>query len=167
MKQASLFCHTEISQIVVLHAALLVCSESSCWVRVHWLGLRLFGAMAWKLLIIQSFSQWKINKIKIDNCIGIWRHSWCFWKVLDESDLIRFISQFWELRCGRYWFLSAFWCWKFKQIEKIRIGRKNQLSPQCVHTWANSTGYSSNNNLPDNFLMSWKLIRERTRLVTW
>ncbi len=27
---------------------------------------------------------------------------------------------------------------KFKQITKIGLGRKNQLSPQCVHTWANT-----------------------------
>ncbi len=26
---------------------------------------------------------------------------------------------------------------------KIGFGRKNQLSPQCVHTWANCTSYTS------------------------
>jgi hypothetical protein len=30
-------------------------------------------------------------------------------------------------------------CWKSKQIAKIGFGMKNQLSPWCVHTWANST----------------------------
>jgi hypothetical protein len=52
---------------------------------------------------------------------------------LGESDLIEFISQFSELRCARYWFLSGFCCWKFKQIANIGFGRNNQLSPQCVH----------------------------------
>jgi hypothetical protein len=34
---------------------LLASSESSRWVRVTWLGLRLFGATVWKLLIINPF----------------------------------------------------------------------------------------------------------------
>jgi hypothetical protein len=29
----------------------------------------------------------------------------------------------------------------FAKIARIGFGRKNQLSPQCVHTWANGTGY--------------------------
>jgi hypothetical protein len=74
MKRGSLFCfvcHVEISQTTALHAMLLVSLESSQWVGVHWLGLRLFGAMVWKLLIIESFSQWKLNKIAIENFIRI------------------------------------------------------------------------------------------------
>jgi len=34
---------------------------------VHWLGLRLFGATMWKLLVIEPFSQWKLNKIETEN----------------------------------------------------------------------------------------------------
>jgi len=92
--------------------------------RVALIGLRLFGATVWKPLIIESFSQWKLNIIEIENCIEIWAHSWCFWKALSESDVIEFISQFSEVRCGRYWFLSGVHCWKFKQIAKIGFGRK-------------------------------------------
>jgi hypothetical protein len=45
--------------------------------------------------------------------------------------------------CERYLFLRDFCCWKFKQIgKKIGFGKENQLSPLCVHTWANGTGYS-------------------------
>ncbi len=107
--------------------------------------LRLFGATRWKKLsIIEPFCQQKLNKIKTENCIGIWGHSWCCWKALGKSDLIDFISQFSELRCERYiYFWSGFCCWKFKQIAKIGFGRKNELSPQCVHTWFNGTGYTS------------------------
>jgi hypothetical protein len=36
------------------------------------LGLRLFWALVWKLLIIEPFLQWKLNKIEMQNCIGIW-----------------------------------------------------------------------------------------------
>jgi hypothetical protein len=57
MKQGSLFCHAAIFQTKVLHAALLVSSESSRRVRVNQLGLKLFGATEWKLLIIESFFQ--------------------------------------------------------------------------------------------------------------
>jgi hypothetical protein len=52
------------------------------------------GAMVWKLLIIEPFFQCKLNKIKIENNIGIWGHSWCCWKALGKLDLIEFISQF-------------------------------------------------------------------------
>jgi hypothetical protein len=48
MKQGSLFCfvyHTDSSQTTALHVAFLVSMESSWWVRVHQLGLRLFEAM--------------------------------------------------------------------------------------------------------------------------
>jgi hypothetical protein len=58
--------------------------------------------MVWTLLIIEPFSQGKLNKIKTENCIGIWGDSWCCGKALGESDLIEFTSQFSELRCGRY-----------------------------------------------------------------
>jgi hypothetical protein len=105
--------------------------ESSWWViRVHWLGLRLFGAMVWKLsMIIEPFSQWKLNKIKREDCIGIWEHSWCYWKAFGKSDLIKFVSQLSELlRCARYrifeWILLLEiqknyknWVWKEKSVK--------------------------------------------------
>jgi hypothetical protein len=80
---------------------------------------------------IISFCEWKLNKTETENCIGIWSCSWCCWKAFSESDLIEFISQFSELRCERYWIVSGFCCWKFKQSSEIGLGRKNQLSPQC------------------------------------
>jgi hypothetical protein len=65
--------------------------------------LRLFRATVWKLVIIESFSKVKNKKksklktvLKFENILG------CCGKALDESDLIRFTSQFSELRCGRY-----------------------------------------------------------------
>jgi hypothetical protein len=71
---------------------------------VHQLGLRLLGATMWKLLIIESFYQRKLNKIKAEIYIGIWGHSWCCWKMLEESDLIEFISQFSKLTCESSFF---------------------------------------------------------------
>ncbi len=69
-----LFCFVyciKISQTMVLfHAMLLLSLESSQWgVGVHQLGLRLFGATMWKLLIIEPFSQQWSNKIETENCI--------------------------------------------------------------------------------------------------
>jgi hypothetical protein len=40
-------------------------------------------------------------------------------------------------------FLVDFVAENSKKIAKIGFGRKNQLSPQFVHTWANGTGYTS------------------------
>jgi hypothetical protein len=136
-RKGSLFllCHSQISQTT---ACLMVRSwylwKAIEWLGSHPLGLRLFGAMVWKLSIIESFFQWKLNKLQTENCIGILRCSWCCWKVISKSDLIEFISQFSKLRClGGYWFFNRFCYWKFKQIAKIGFGRKHQLSPECVH----------------------------------
>jgi len=137
-----LFCHVQISHTMEPHVVFLLSLESSWRVRVHWLGLRFFGPMVWKLLIIEPFSQWKLNKIETEKSIGIWKLSSCCWRALGESDLIEFISKVSELKCEKYCFLSGFCCWKFKQIAKIGFERKNQLSPRCVHTWANGTGYT-------------------------
>ncbi len=111
-----LYCDTKISQTMLIrvHTMLLVSLESSRWVGVHWLGLKFLGATMWKLLIIEPFSQWTLNKIGTKNCIGIWKLSWCCWKALGETDLIEFISQFIYSSCARYWFLSGFCCLKFK-----------------------------------------------------
>jgi len=115
--------HFEIFQIMALHVVFLVSSESSRRMGVHQFGLRFFGVMVWKLLIIEPFSQWKLYKIKTENYIGIWGCSWCQ-KAFNELDVIKFISQFLDIRCGRYWFLSEFCCWKFKKIAKIGFVRK-------------------------------------------
>jgi len=112
---------------------------------VHWLGLKLYVAMVGKLLILEPFSQWKLNKIKTENCIRIWGRSWCYWKAPDKSDFKKFIPQFLELSCGRYWYFSGFCCWKFKQIAKIGFGRKNQLSPLNVFTLLNLKNFNSEN----------------------
>jgi hypothetical protein len=116
---------------------LLLFSESSGWVGVHRLDLRLFGEVQCESYwLLNHFSQWKLSKIKTENCIGIWGHSWCCWKALDESNLMEFISQFLKLTCERYWFLQ--------KLQKLGLEGKNQLSPQCVHTWAKGTRYASN-----------------------
>jgi hypothetical protein len=143
MKQGSLFCfvcHFEIFQTMLLHVTILVPSESfddyGC-IDVVWDCLEQQCGNHW---LLKHFPNDKFFKIKAKNCIIIWGCSWCYWKALGESNLIDFISQFSifisqfsELRCGRYWFLSEIcWC-KLKQIAKIEIESKNQLSHQCVH----------------------------------
>jgi hypothetical protein len=44
-------------------------------------------------------------------------------KPVEKSDLIEFISEFSELRCGRYCFLSGFCWWTLKRIAK-KLGLK-------------------------------------------
>jgi hypothetical protein len=63
MKQGSLFCfvcQAEISQTTALHVTLLVSLEKQARMikgALTWFVLRLFGAMVWKLLIIEPFFQ--------------------------------------------------------------------------------------------------------------
>jgi hypothetical protein len=92
--------------------------------------LRLFGATVWKkkLLIIEPFSQQKLNKITTENCTGIWGHSWCCWKALGKSDLIDFISQFSELMCERYiYFWSGFLLLEIKKICKNWVWKEKSV----------------------------------------
>jgi hypothetical protein len=110
------------------HAMLLVSLESSRWIWVHWLRLRLFGAMLWKLLIIEPFSPWKINKIETENYIGIWGHSWCYWKALGQ---VRFNRVYYTIFRAKVWKMLIFewillqeiptnckkWIWKEKSVE--------------------------------------------------
>jgi len=107
MKQANLFC--------------LVLSP---WdLPNHGASRRTLGVFR-KLLIIEPFFQWKLNKIKTENCIGIWKHSWCCWKALDESNLIKFTSQFSELSCGRYWILNDFVVKNSNNLQKLSLEGK-------------------------------------------
>ncbi len=97
VEQGSLFffvLHVEISQITELHATLLVSSKNSWWVGVHWLVLRLFGAMVWKILIIESFFQWKLNKIENWN----WKLYW------NLGALLAFLESRWWVRFNRVYF---------------------------------------------------------------
>ncbi len=116
--------HIEISLTTMLHVVFLISLESSWWVSLHRLGLRLFGATMWKLLIIEQFFQWELNKIETENCIRIWGHSWCCWKAFNERDLIEFISQFSKLRCGRYWFWVDFVAENSNKFKKLGLGGK-------------------------------------------
>jgi len=59
MKQDNLFCF-------VMLRFFLIFLESSQWVGVYQLDFKLFGTMVWKLLIIETFFQEKLNKIKTE-----------------------------------------------------------------------------------------------------
>jgi len=100
--------------------------------------------LVWNCLELWCGSYWLLNKIETENSIEIWGCSWCCWKALSKSDIKEFISQFWELICGRYWFWSGFCCYKSKQFAKNRVWKEKSVEPSmCVHTWANGTGYTS------------------------
>jgi hypothetical protein len=76
-----LFCHAKISQIMALHVTLLISLQSFQWVGVHQVCLTLFGTTVWKLYIIEPFSQWKLNQIKTENYIGIWKLESPWWVI--------------------------------------------------------------------------------------
>jgi hypothetical protein len=113
MKQGSLFCFVLVVR--------LICSKSRCFMPHSWYlqkALYEYGCTdlvwdclelhMWKLLIIELFCRWKLNKIETEIYIVIW--GWvflCCWKVFGESDLVEFTSQFSELRCEKH--LSFEW----------------------------------------------------------
>ncbi len=97
----------------------------------------------WKLFIVEPFFLMKLTKIKNEICIGIWKHSWCCWKAIRVLNLIEFISEISKLRCGNIDFFIRFVVGNSNKLQKIGFEKKNQLSPQCVHTWANGLGYTS------------------------
>ncbi len=147
MKQGSLFCfvtlrsleaHDPSCHTLGIFGKLSMSMGAPTWLETVW-------SYMWKLLIIQSFSEWKLKKNQN------WKLHWnlgdfqVLFNALGESNLIESISQFSELSCGRYEFFSGFCCWKFLLISKIGFGRKIQVSPQCVHTWANDVRYTSLN----------------------
>jgi hypothetical protein len=63
-----LFCYVMMKSPKPLHFMPHSCIfKNFWWVGVHQLGLRLFGSTMCKLLIIKSFFEWKLNKIKNEN----------------------------------------------------------------------------------------------------
>ncbi len=79
---------------------------------VHQLGLRLFGSMVRKLLLLNHFFN------------GIWVHSWCCWKSLDKSNLIKFISQFHSQGVEDINFLSGFCFGNSNKLSKLGLEGK-------------------------------------------
>jgi hypothetical protein len=91
-----------------------------------WLGMEL---PCGKLLIIEPFSQWKFNKIEIENCIGICRCSWCCWKALGEPDLIEF---YFTIFTPKVWKILVF---EWILLLKIQTNCKNWVWKKKI-SWA-------------------------------
>jgi hypothetical protein len=97
------------------------CSQSSPWLRVHWFGLRLFGATKWKLLIIESFSQRKLNKIETgETVLEFWGCSWCCWKA--PWQWVRFNRVYFTIFRAKVWKLLIF---EWILLLKIQTNCKN------------------------------------------
>ncbi len=112
---------------MAFHATLLVSLESSWWVGVHKLGLRLFGATVWT--IIEPLSQWKLNKIEN-------------WKVYWNLGVFLVLSEsLWDFIFNRVYFtIFRAKVWKIFIFEwilllKIQTNRKN-LSLEGRIRWA-------------------------------
>jgi hypothetical protein len=76
MKQGNLFCfvsHREFPNDNASCCTLGVFGKLLIG-KVHQLGLRLFGIMVWKLLIIEPYFPWKLNEFETKNYIRIWGH---------------------------------------------------------------------------------------------
>jgi hypothetical protein len=127
LKQGSLFCfvlfyHVEVSKTTMFHAVLLVALESSQWVKVHRLGLRLFVAIVWKLLIIEPF----LNENQI-NCLVL----------LESLQGVRFNKFYFRIFRAKVWKILIF---EWILLLEIQTNCKNRgfkgkfsWSPQCAH----------------------------------
>jgi len=101
MKQCRLFCfvcHVEISQSMALHAMLLVSLQSSQWVWVYQLGLRLFEISqtmelhAMLLVSLQS-SQWvRVHQLGLRLFVAV------VWKLLIIESFSQCELNFWKLK---------------------------------------------------------------------
>jgi hypothetical protein len=96
---------------------------------------RMFGITKWKLLIIESFFHWKLNKTKIENYIGIWGCYWYCWKTLTKSNFIEFET---EDVNNIIDFLLGIIVGNLKNLQK-GVWKENPI--ECIHTWANDTWY--------------------------
>ncbi len=121
----------------------LVFSASFWWIGVPWLGLRLFGVTAWKLLIIESFSHWKLNKIKTENCIGISGCSRSCWKALGESDWMKLFHNFHSYGVEDIDSWVGFVAGNSIKLQKLGLERNISWPFNVFCTWANITGYTS------------------------
>jgi hypothetical protein len=130
-------CHAKIFQTTMLHAMLLVSFGSSQWVGVRQLGLKLFGVTMWKLLIIEPFFQWKLNKIKTEYYIRIWKRSWChlespWWITCNRVYFIIFRAKVWKILIFEWILLLDIqincknWVWKEKLVESSMCSHLGQ-----------------------------------------
>ncbi len=134
MKQGSLFCYVQIFQTKTCRA-LGIFGKLSMSIWVHWLRLRLFGALLWNLLIIEPFflSQWKINKF------WNWKLYWnlgSFLVLLESSRQVRFNRVYFTIFRAKVWKMLIFEWSLLQEIptncKKNGFGKKNQLSSQYV-----------------------------------
>ncbi len=117
LKQGSLFCfvlfyHVEVSKTTMFHAVLLVALESSQWVKVHRLGLRLFVAIVWKLLIIEPF----LNENQI-NCLVL----------LESLQGVRFNKFYFRIFRAKVWKILIF---EWILLLEIQTNCKNWVSKE-------------------------------------
>ncbi len=137
MKQGSLFC------FVLSSWDLLNCS-TSChslgifrklwWVGVHWLGLRLIGAMVWKLLLVEPFSQWKLNRIETKNCIEILGTFLVFSESPREVRFNRFYFTIFRAKMWKILICEWILLLKIQTNYKNCVGKEKSVEPSmCSH----------------------------------
>jgi hypothetical protein len=116
----------------------------------QWVGVHQLGWLVWDYLELWCGRYWLLNHFVNENHkkskLKTWGCSWCCCKALGKSDLIEFIPQFSELWCERECnFGMDFVAGNSNKLQKLGLEAKISVSPQCVHSWANGTGYTSVN----------------------
>jgi len=116
---------------------------------------------AWKLLIIEPFSQWKLNKIEI------WKLYWnleVFLMLLESPSSELFNRVYFTIFSAKVWKILIF-VWTLlleiqNKLQKINWVRKEKISwsPECVHTW----GQQAQATLVVNGMLVWSLDLSRS-----
>jgi hypothetical protein len=86
------------------------------------LSMGLFGAIVWKLLIIEPFFQWKLNKIETEKCIGVW-HCCCL-LILETAQPVRFNRVYFIIFRAKMWKILIF---ERILLLKIQTNCKNEV----------------------------------------
>jgi hypothetical protein len=141
----------------------------------------LWSKVVWKCLKLLCGSYWLFNHILNENSKENLLKK-LYWKLgmflvlLESPWQVRFNRVYFTIFRAKVWkilIFSEFCCWKFKQIEKLEFGRKNQWwtlnvftflnleifnsenvkNTECVHTRAKGTSYISMNK--KKFYRDW------------
>jgi hypothetical protein len=101
--------------------------------RVHQLGLRLFEATVWKLLIIKARSQWNLNKIKTEHYMDLG----VFLVLLENLWWVKFNKVYFTIFKAKVWKILVFECILLMEIQtncKNWFRKEKSVKPSmCSH----------------------------------
>jgi hypothetical protein len=94
-------------------------------------------------LIIELFSQLKLNNIGNENCIEIWGRSWCSRKALGKSDLTEFISQVFRAKVWKILIFEWILLLEIQKNWKNCVCEEKLVEPSMCSHLGQQKGYTS------------------------